>query len=267
MPDFRIADTAPEHRKLRSAGLAAAGLWSMAGAWSMRELTDGWVPAYWVQTWPAGSKAAATLVKVGLWEREERDGLPGFRFHDWEFYQRLSHRIEDEKRKARERMRALRSGAPETNGSGPVAARGSPERAPDVRPNTPRTFPATAGERAANVHDSLSLSGGDLGGERLVSNARASATEPPNTDLTSTNRPADRCSKHRHEDTDPGPCRGCMKAREHAEQWERQQYLDRIMANRNCNLCDADGWRYQPGTRVPLTPYERCDHRSLRSVS
>lgn len=95
MPDFRVADTAPEHPKLRAAGLAAAGLWSMAGAWAMRELTDGWVPDYWVASWPSGRRAATTLVKVGLWYREQRRGIDGYVYHDWEGYQRLAAEFEE----------------------------------------------------------------------------------------------------------------------------------------------------------------------------
>jgi len=267
VPDFRIADTAPEHRKLRAAGPAAIGIWSMAGAYCMRELTDGWVPAYWVQTWPNGPKHATTLVTVGLWEREERGGLPGFRFHDWEFYQRSSQRIDDEKRKARQRMQTLRGARGESNGQPVSEARGSPARSPDVRANNHRTFPVTTGERSQNVHDSLSLSGGDLGGECYVSNARAHANTPPPKPSTSTNRPPDHCPSHTATDIDPGPCRACKQAREHAEQWDREHHLARVMATRKCALCDADGWRYEPGTRIPQTPYERCDHRQLRSVS
>jgi 5-methylcytosine-specific restriction endonuclease McrA len=93
MPDFRIADSAPEHPKLRQAGLAATGLWSLAGGWAMRELTDGWVPEYWIKSWPSGKKHAATLVKVGLWSPETRNGIPGYIYHDWDDYQRSSAQI------------------------------------------------------------------------------------------------------------------------------------------------------------------------------
>jgi hypothetical protein len=93
MPDFRVAETAPEHPKLRAAGLAAAGLWSLAGGYAMRELTDGWVPDYWVKSWPSGKKHAATLVKVGLWTLAERNGAPGYEFHDWTDYQRTAEQI------------------------------------------------------------------------------------------------------------------------------------------------------------------------------
>lgn len=108
MVDFRIADTAPEHPKLRAAGLAPFGLWAAAGAYAMRELTDGWVPEYWVQTWPSGKKHATALVTVGLWSREPRNGLPGFRFHDWGDYQRTAASVQRERAEARDRSRRNR---------------------------------------------------------------------------------------------------------------------------------------------------------------
>lgn len=99
MPDFRIADTAAEHAKMRAAGPAAVGLWAMAGAYAMNpaHLTDGWVPAYWVISWPSGKKLASTLVKVGLWREEARDGMQGWLFHDWTDIQRSADEIAAEK--------------------------------------------------------------------------------------------------------------------------------------------------------------------------
>lgn len=58
-----------------------------------------------------------------------------------------------------------------------------------------------------------------------------------------------------------------MTARRRAEQWDRDDHLARVMLTRTCRHCDAEGWRYKPGTRVPVTPYERCNHRPLQSVS
>lgn len=133
MPDFRVADTAPEHPKMRAAGPAAIGLWAMAGAYSMNpsHLTDGWVPEHWVKTWPSGLKLATTLVKVGLWSRADRDGIAGYRFHDWMDTQRSASSIEDDKRKARDRMARARS--------------------KNVRPNKVRTSAATEAERSDEV--------------------------------------------------------------------------------------------------------------------
>jgi hypothetical protein len=116
VPDFRVADTAPEHTKLRRAGLAAAGLWALAGAFAMRELTDGWVPEYWVQSWPAGAKQATVLVDIGLWRPASRDGMPGFSFHDWGDFQRPAAKIIEERERGKERAARSRARAAERNG-------------------------------------------------------------------------------------------------------------------------------------------------------
>lgn len=238
MPDFRIAETAPEHRKLRAAGPAAIGLWAMAGAYAMgsTQMTDGWVPAYWVATWPSGKRLAGTLVKVGLWKEEQRDGLPGWQFHDWDRIQRLASEVEQEKRKARERMQAVRK-RPSTA----VSSR-------DVRPNTNGTSDRTQPERAENVHDSLSLSlslGGTTGGEVTTTRARE-------------NPPPPRCPQHENATGDPGPCRACGDARRASEAWdgdadrreaarrsaEAREVADlRARAIAGCDLCDERGYR------------------------
>lgn len=158
MPDFRIADTAPEHAKLRAAGPAAVGIWAMAGAYAMRELTDGWVPAYWINTWPQGRKYAARLVYVGLWTQEDRGGIDGYRFHDWSGYQRSASQIQRDRAQARDRMRRVRS--------------------TDVRPNKERTVSSRSAARSGNVHDSLPLPQGEGLSSPSPSGERAREHDP-----------------------------------------------------------------------------------------
>lgn len=82
-----------------------------------------------------------------------------------------------------------------------------------------------------------------------------------------------RCPQHQHlAEDDPGPnCVPCRDVRVTIETTagleSRSRNLEQLMTVRRCQLCDAEGWRYEPGARVPLTPYERCDHRQLRSAS
>lgn len=108
-----------------------------------------------------------------------------------------------------------------------------------------------------------------LGGHRPVSNARdetarvdACVTELPNESLNGQLRPPDRCTKHRDPTIDPGPCRGCMKARESAEQWDKDSARQQLIDVRACTWCDTDGWRIDPRHkhRGPITPGIRCDH-------
>lgn len=79
--------------------------------------------------------------------------------------------------------------------------------------------------------------------------------------------PPPRCPQH-VDNPNPGPCGACKDARLARKAWDAlagERDLEALMNQRQCPHCDADGYRYEPGTRVPKTPYERCNH--LRSVS
>lgn len=221
MPDFRVADTAPEHPKLRAAGLPAVGLWAAAGAYSMRELTDGWVPEYWVQTWPGAKRHATALVGVGLWQREDRQGIPGYRFRDWLDYQRPASKIHEEREKGKERARRSRERSRER----------SPEVTADVR---------------VSSHDSRALT-------------RALTPEGSSWEGTSgTERAQDRnaarprCPEHAELPPDQRvpSCGACKRLRVDAEQQAADQ-AERAAAERAdrralidaCTACDGNGMR------------------------
>lgn len=255
MPDFRVADTAPDHLKMRRAGLAAAGLWSLAGAWAMRELTDGWVPEYWVLTWPQGGKHAATLVEIGMWQPEEQHGLPGYRFRDWTDYQRPADKIRDDRAKGAERAAKSRARASERNGARPSA-----------------TSRETRGARDANAaresHDSLPLplTPGGPGGMNGSPPARADSQPAPQ------NPP--RCRDHAAIPADQPvpPCGACRDLRRQhddrtladvaAEAHRRRADAEaRRAAIDACTGCDDQGWR---DTGAGLA---RCDHQPAEARS
>jgi hypothetical protein len=60
--------------------LVAAGVYSLAGAWSARGEDPGWVPAEVVAHWDHDLTQAAALVALGLWAEETLDGEDGYRF-------------------------------------------------------------------------------------------------------------------------------------------------------------------------------------------
>lgn len=274
MPDFRIDDTAPEHRKLRAAGLAAVGLWSMAGAYCMRPdvLSDGWVPMHFVTSWPAGKRHASTLVKVQLWIPEKRDGIDGYQFHDWLGYQRSRSKVEEEREAARERMARNRSKEVRTNtertfvGTSTKGATellqsrtssNTREKVQDGHAESPvdnsgapassssddQMFARTPGELSEKFNDSLSLSlsqspMGDLGGEGYVGQ-RASSRNP------NPQRPFDHCDKH------PGgtsePCGACADARRTAQAWDTRAEQRKAAVAAELEAARAD-------------PLFRCEH-------
>lgn len=107
---FKIDDRLPTSRKFmripRSKRAAAIGVWTLAGAWSMHDLTDGFVPAYMIEEWGGDESHADALVTAGMWEPDERDGDPGYQFVNWDKYQPTRADVEERRERDRERKRA-----------------------------------------------------------------------------------------------------------------------------------------------------------------
>jgi hypothetical protein len=130
---FRVDDTFPHHAKVMAAGNAAVGLWVRAGAWSMQQLTDGFIPTHVARS--LGSAAEARrLVDAGLWLLVEG----GYSFHQWGERQPLRSQVEADREAAKERMRVAREARRKTTVRG-NSSQPTDERSPDVRANTERT--------------------------------------------------------------------------------------------------------------------------------
>lgn len=84
------------------------GLWAVAGSFSMSYKTDGFVPEWYVLSWPAGRRHANQLVKAGKWYAAEKDGEQGWQFHDWLDYQPSAAEIEADREHSRDRQRKRR---------------------------------------------------------------------------------------------------------------------------------------------------------------
>lgn len=125
----------------------------------------------------------------------------------------------------------------------------------EPNPGYPQTPGQTFTERSRNVPGRRGRGVGEgVGG----GGEGASATDPP----------VPRCPQH-VDNPNPPPCGRCKDARQAREKWDRdvkEAATKAGLAVRACRQCDADGQMYEPGTRVPASPYRRCDHRPLRSV-
>lgn len=255
MPDFRVNDQQHTMDASREAGLAAMGLWAMAGSHAMSPavLTDGWVSEVYVRGWPNGRRAAAALVGAGLWRQSTRDGKPGYQFVDWT-KQRTAAQINAELEDARKRMRKIRSGqtksSPERSGgvrpnndrtaegNGAVSKRTTyaplesdtntnsdhhtttnEHRSPPATSDNPETFGRTHTEGSPNVHDSLTLTQSGTGGRESSPPAHARVEPPSGAPRTREEPPPPRCPQHLDDDTDT-PCRGCGQARERRTTWD-----------------------------------------------
>jgi hypothetical protein len=129
---FKVDDSFHSHPKVLAVDAGALGLWVIAGSWCSANLTDGFVPNHVLpRILPDSAGHADTLVSAGLWTREKT----GYRFHDWHDFQPTADEVNEERRAARERMRALRSKRRENQESAGQAADCSGEHVANVREN------------------------------------------------------------------------------------------------------------------------------------
>lgn len=172
---FRVDDRLPDHAKVRMLGrarLAAIGLWSLCGAWSGRNGTDGFIPRTVVRQYDAKLRTVPHLVRVGLWSETTRNGEPGWLFHDWPDWQPTAAAIEEVRRSRAEagRRGGVRSGETrrsktEASASKQTEANTNPEPEPEPEPlatdvasqGAPRKRGA-ARERATRIPDDFAVS-------------------------------------------------------------------------------------------------------------
>lgn len=107
---FKVDDKLHDHRKARQAGVAAMGLWLLAGSWSSDNLTDGFVPESVLSRWERNyGRLVSRLVDAELWVPESQHGEKGYRFHDWEKQNPTRSDVQKEREHARARMANVRA--------------------------------------------------------------------------------------------------------------------------------------------------------------
>jgi len=84
---FKVDDGFFSSRKVlsirRDERLEAVGLWVTLGAWSSKELTDGFIPDAVLDEFSPHPFAIDALINSGLWLKVDN----GIQFHDWKDYQ------------------------------------------------------------------------------------------------------------------------------------------------------------------------------------
>src|SRR5262249_31776502 len=114
---FRVDDSFYDHPKMYDAPDCAVALWTRAGSWSARSLTDGFVPTGMLARFTSDhATAARELVHRGMWERVKG----GYRFHDWHDYQPTREAVEKERKHKAERQRRWREAKRRRQRDGPV---------------------------------------------------------------------------------------------------------------------------------------------------
>lgn len=176
MPHFRVDDALHSHPKARQAGLEAMGLWAACGSYCMGYLTDGFVPEWYVKTWPKGAAVAKKLVAAKMWHPAERDGEKGWQFHEFTGPGRNDSRaqIEESRKKWRDKKAGQRGDSPpvspgDTRGESPGEAKGESPR-DSLRATRDPTQPIK--ELSGYVHESAT-----------DSNARDAIAATPAADL------------------------------------------------------------------------------------
>lgn len=128
---FKVDDGFYTSRKVlsipRTSRLAAVGLWTMAGNWSGRELTDGKVPGYVLAELGATPRLRRALVEARLWLDHGPDGIE---FNKWSEYQPTRARVEDDREKERIRKEKYRMSRRDTPGTPADVPPGSPQESP-----------------------------------------------------------------------------------------------------------------------------------------
>lgn len=137
---FKVDDSFYDHPKAFDAPDCAVALWTRAGSWSARNLTEGFVPA----ALPARlcgdhETAVSDLLRRGLWLRTSG----GFRFHDWLQWQPSKQAVEELRRK---RAEAGRKGGLVKAGKLPSTSQANARPIGKQNSAPPRPPPSTKGD-------------------------------------------------------------------------------------------------------------------------
>ena len=139
---FKVDDGFYDHPKVIDLPLAAVGLWSLAGAYCARHLTDGVITDRQIRAIGGTRKQAAALVAADLWSAD--DAPPSarrFAFNDWGDFQPTREEVEKKRAEEAERKRQWRDAKAAKQGKRqnvPAGQAGGQTvgRTPDVRPES-----------------------------------------------------------------------------------------------------------------------------------
>lgn len=218
---FRIDDSFYDHPKVFDAPDCAVALWTRAGTWSARNLTDGFVP----NGMPARlcddhATAVKELLRRGLWKR----ATGGFLFHDWTDFQPTAEAVKT--------LREQRSAA---------GKRGGHAKAAQANPKQTSSKSQASASHVAKQNAAPTRPDPILGGalSDLPTPAGARSESPPDP----------QCEEHRGM-AEPPACGRCGDARRARTRWdladaERRRNAPKCRHHRgepahNCGLCRSE---------------------------
>jgi hypothetical protein len=115
MPWFNVDDgfsnSKPVMRIPRRYRASCIGVWTLCGAWSAKELTDGFVPDAVLEEYGATPKIIDLLMDAELWERNStgvNSDSTGVNFRNWSKWQRTKQQVLDYRAAEAERQHKWR---------------------------------------------------------------------------------------------------------------------------------------------------------------
>jgi len=240
---FPLSDEFYSDPQFLGASDAAVALYARAASWSARHLTDGRVPSTALPLLTSATEQTpAELCEHGIWKRARG----GFQFTTW----------------------------PTGASKAAVTARRQADRTRQQRKRSTDTAPSHRDSPVTHTgtHGTVTATSQRPRPSPKKGSGRGESPETYETDQHPPPQTIDpgnpRCPEHIHVPAGEwGPnCPRCRDARLLTEQHHHDADQQRRMTTRRCPHCDAEGWRWDEH-HVPLSPYQRCNHRPLRSVS
>ena len=114
---FKVDDQLAFHKKARTAGNLAMGLWVRAGSYCGAQLSDGHVDADVIPLLGGKPADVRRLIKARLWHDTGHDCADcpqpedpdGYVFHDWMAHQPSRSKVEEKRAEDRDRKAAARA--------------------------------------------------------------------------------------------------------------------------------------------------------------
>lgn len=284
MPWFKVDDGFYDHPKVLGLDVAAVGLWTLAGAYCARHLTDGVITDKQVRAIGGTRKQAEKLVASGLWSAD--DAPPSTRryaFNDWRDFQPSRDETLSKREEARQRMADARAKKKQTSDNGEMFGRTNDERSQEVRqsdlrerspypdPTRPDPTPKereVVGEVQVAREDAPAPSQDDRIDSALAAYAAERDAEqsaiPPGVgevppDWCTHDDP--RCRTHANWERDQVPaCRQCANAREWFEDQARAEVAQHRAEVQSCHWCDDRGLVNTHDTNGRPVAMQ-CDHK------
>ena len=229
---FKVDDSFYDHPKVFELPDAAVALWTRAGCWSARNLTDGFVPAKLpARLCDDPDTGIRALVDHGLWKRTRG----GYQFHDWSEYQPTADAVKD--------LRAKRA---EAGRRGGLAKAAHAAVTSDDKQNASKRLANASHVGKQNSTPTRPDPTRTKGGEVAQGGSGPSPEPPP------------RCPQH-IDDENPPPCGACADARRTHERWE----ADQAQALRRAEQArrSADARRRAQANADAIAACRMCDQR------